>query len=279
MRSTLKKSQSSPSPLPSSPPVAPSQTQNPRFAPPTPPLLPNWRKLSVRPTPIFPSFPNRKKATRTNDSAQNATDKLLADLAESTSNTSAHHPAAQRGKPTPSPIRSRARPHNNNPPTCPVPAAAPRHLRLRSLHQRRSPNSAAESGYDPRIRDEPGSCFLLFRRALRPGRFLRGSRSPRHIGCFIFSPMTTSPCTVHRTHPEHPRQPEALIDQIMQSPHDSDRLYARDLIRRLQAANPASTVLDSGSGSLRWRRMNGSGSCGPPSSLAAASIIPAPTPT
>jgi hypothetical protein len=50
---------------------------------------------------------------------------------------------------------------------------------------------------------------------------------------------------------------EPTIDQIMPSPHDSDRLYARELIRKLQAANPAPHSTQFGVRSLPAGGMNG----------------------
>lgn len=191
-------------------------------------------KLIHPPNADLSQLPQPKEgATRPNDSAQkNSTDKLLADFAEHLK----HIPPI-----TPPPtaetyaLANQSRAAANHPPAAATPAAAPASVYVASINE--FTELIRKSGYDPHP-DDPG--MLPYFDALSgPSGSYEEVGIPGTLRMFYF--LTDDHKSMYFIVPiRTPRgSEEPSMDQIMQSPNDSDRFYARDLIRKLQAANPA----------------------------------------
>jgi hypothetical protein len=193
-------------------------------------------KIIRPPNADLSQLPQPKEgAPRPNDSAQkNATDKLLADFAE-------HLKHVPPITPPPSAetyaLANQSRAAANNPPAAPGPAAAtaPASVYIASIEE--FTELIRKSGFDPHPAD-PG--MLPYFDALSgPAGSYEEVGVPGRLRMFYFL-MDDNKSMYFIVPIRIPRgSEEPTFDQIMQSPRDSDRFYARDLIRKLQAANPA----------------------------------------
>jgi hypothetical protein len=211
-------------------------------------------KIIRPPNSDLSQLPQPKEgAPRPNDSAQkNATDKLLADFAE-------HLKYVPPITPPPSAetyaLANQSRAAANNPPAAPAPAAAtaPASVYVASINE--FTELIRKSGYDPHPA-EPG--MLPYFDALSgPAGAYEEVGLPGTLRMFYF--LTDGNKSMYFIVPIRATRAseEPTIDQIMQTPRDSDRFYARALIRKLQGANPAPRSTQFGVRSLPAGGING----------------------
>jgi hypothetical protein len=210
-------------------------------------------KIIRPPNADLSQLPQPKEgAPRPNDSAQkNATDKILSDFAE-------HLKHVPPITPPPSAetyaLANQSRAAANNPPAAPASTAPPpATVYVASIDE--FTELIRKSGYDPHPAD-PG--MLPYFDALSgPAGAYEEVGLPGTLRMFYF--LTDGNKSMYFIVPIRATRAseEPTIDQIMQSPNDSDRFYAPDLIRRLQAANPAPRSTQFGVRSLPAGGMNG----------------------